>query len=78
MPEVAEITVTISIRHPEIWTIFKALRPDDLPDMEVRVKDDLLSMKITGHNTGSLIATVDDYLANAGIAIKTLENIHTQ
>jgi|Deesub1362A_J573_1020465.scaffolds.fasta_scaffold00089_15 hypothetical protein len=78
MPKVAEITVTVSIKHPEVWTIFKALRPDDLPDMDVRVKDDLLSMKITGYNIGSLIATVDDYLANAGIAIKTLENIHIQ
>jgi hypothetical protein len=63
-----QIEGTITTRNTRAGCIAASLRPDNLRSMATVAESDLVVTKITGTQLRSVIASVDDYLMNLGIA----------
>jgi len=59
--------------HEKSNLIADAVKPDNTPYMEMKVRRKTITVEIITRNLGSLIATVDDYLVNIKIAKDLLE-----
>ena len=63
-----QIEGTITTRHERAGCIAASLTPDNLRSMATRAEGDKVITVITGTQTRSVIASVDDYLMNLAIA----------
>ena len=59
---------TIRTEHRNPACIADSLQPDNLQSMETRAEDGQVIMELQGDSLRSIIASVDDYLMNLGIA----------
>jgi len=59
--------------HEKSNLIAAAVKPDNTPFMQMKVRQKTITVEIITRNLGSLIATVDDYLVNIKIAKDLLE-----
>ncbi len=59
---------TITTVHGNAGCVAQALAPDNLRSMETRAEGGKVITTITGTQLRSVIASVDDYLMNLGIA----------
>ncbi len=59
---------TITTVHDRAGCVAQALAPDNLRNMETRAEEGKVITTITGTQLRSVIASVDDYLMNLGIA----------
>lgn len=58
--------------------VARAIRPDNLAEIETEVSDDHVETTIDRPRTGSLHATIDDYLVNLIVADALHERIETE
>lgn len=63
-----EISGSIRTRHGNPGCVASSLRPDNLQSMRTRAEGDLVVTEIDGTSLRSVIASVDDYLMNLGVA----------
>lgn len=63
----------VLFEHEKSNLIADAVKPDNTPYMEMKVRRKTITVEIITRNLGSLIATVDDYLVNIKIAKDLLE-----
>lgn len=66
-----QIEGTITTLHADAACVAAALSPDNLRSMETRAEGDRVITTITGTQLRSVIASVDDYLMNLGVAEDT-------
>jgi hypothetical protein len=59
---------TITTAHRDPARVAGAIAPDNLASMRTRPGDGVVVTEIGGTNLRSVIASVDDYLMNLGIA----------
>jgi hypothetical protein len=59
---------TIRTSHDDPDLVARALRPDNTPEMETRVRDGRVETTIERETTGGLRTTVDDYVVNLTVA----------
>lgn len=62
------IKARITIRHPNPEVLEKSLNPDNLDNMKTTTFDDTLTMTLETEKIGTMISTLDDWLANLKIA----------
>jgi hypothetical protein len=60
----AEIRTT----HDDPRVVARALRPDNTPEIDTRVRDERVVTTIERETTGGLRTTVDDYVVNLTVA----------
>ena len=65
-----DVTVygVIMTRHVDARVVGGAIRPDNLASMTTGVSGGCVRTVIRSHNIRSVIASIDDYLMNLGIA----------
>ena len=63
----------VLFEHEKSNLIADAVKPDNTPYMEMKVRRETITVEIITRNLASLIATVDDYLVNIKIAKDLLE-----
>jgi hypothetical protein len=65
-----KIAGTITTRHTRPVCVAAAIRADNLRDMETMAEGETVVTTIRGRRIRSIIASVDDYLTNIGVADK--------
>ena len=68
-----KLKCVVLFEHEKSNLIADAVKPDNTPYMEMKVRRKTITVEIITRNLGSLIATVDDYLVNIKIAKDLLE-----
>lgn len=68
---------TVRTAHDDPETLAAALDPDHTESMRTTVADDELLTVIERPTTGGLQATVDDYLVNLRVAVRTQTTMTT-
>jgi hypothetical protein len=63
-----QIEGTITTVHDDAGCVAAALAPDNLRSMSTKADGNMVITTITGTQLRSVIASVDDYLMNLGIA----------
>ena len=63
-----QIESRITTRHRNAGAVASALTPDNMRNMTTTADGDMVTTVITGTQIRSIIASVDDYLMNLGIA----------
>ncbi|WP_336344786.1 KEOPS complex subunit Pcc1 [Halalkalicoccus ordinarius] len=58
----------IRTSHDDPEVVARALRPDNTPEMDTRVRDEQVVTTIERETTGGLRTTVDDYVVNLTVA----------
>mgnify|MGYP001059972639 CR=1 FL=1 len=58
----------IVLKHPKASTVASSLHPDNLPNMKMEVSEDKIVLYLAMEKIGTLIATIDDFLANVKVA----------
>lgn len=66
---------TVETTHAGASILAAALSPDHTEDIETTVEEQTIRTAVTRSSTGSLQATVDDYLVNLIVATETRERI---
>lgn len=66
-----QIGGTITTLHADAASVAAALSPDNLRSMETKAQGDRVVTTIMGTQARSVIASVDDYLMNLGVAEDT-------
>ena len=61
--------IRTAVARPE--AVAAALSPDNTPEMRTRVEDGAVVTTIERETTGGLQSTVDDYLVNLDVAVRT-------
>ncbi len=62
------VSGALTTTHRNPACVAAALRPDNLQSMETHSEDDRVVTTIEGTSLRSVIASVDDYLMNLGVA----------
>ncbi len=70
-----KITASIEIEHPEPGVIAKSIKPDNTDNIRTGILKDKIIIKVSADRIGSVIATLDDLLANIKIADDSIKRV---
>ncbi len=60
---------------PNAEELAKAIEPDNLPNMSLRMEESCLCLEFTVERIGTLLSTIDDLLMNMKVAEETLVSV---
>jgi tRNA threonylcarbamoyladenosine modification (KEOPS) complex Pcc1 subunit len=64
--------VFLSEKEEKIEQVARAIEPDNLPNMSLKIDSDRVCLQFSTEKAGTLLTTVDDLLMNIKIAEETL------
>ena len=62
----------IMLCGPNAKELAKAIEPDNLPNMNLKIERDCLCLEFAVERIGTLLSTIDDLLMNIKVAEETL------
>ncbi len=66
------IRARLAFQGDDTVLVARSLEPDNLPEMQLRVKGDLMCLEFCIEKVGTLLSTADDLLMNIKVAEETL------